>query len=70
MLEKKSSQKWGGLVWKILVDLGRVFCTYLEPPSSHIMQNQKNDRKIPEFINLLISPYLPFKGDPLLSLVL
>ena len=28
------------------------------------MQNPKIDRKLPKFINLLISPYLPFKGMP------
>ena len=52
----KSSQNRACLVWKILVDLGRVFCTYLEPPNSHIMQNPKIDRKLPKSINLRISP--------------
>ena len=28
------------------------------------MQNPKIDRKLPKFINLLISTYLPFKGMP------
>ena len=30
---------WPAWCGKSLVDLGRVFCTYLEPPNSHIVQN-------------------------------
>ena len=45
-VEKKSSQNGVCLVWKFLVDLVRVFCTYLEPPNSHIEQNPKNRRKL------------------------
>ena len=63
-IENKSSQNGACLAWKSLVDLGRVFCTYLEPPNSHIVQKPKIHRKLAKFTNLLISPYLPFKGIP------
>ena len=33
--------EWVGLVWKLLGDLGGVFWSYGEPPSSHIIKNQK-----------------------------
>ena len=55
--EKKSSQNWACLVWKFLMELVRVFCTYLEAPSSHIVKK----------LFLLKIWYFIYRGPSLLS---
>ena len=46
--------EWVGLVWKMLGDLGGVFWSYGEAPSSHIIKNPKNG---PKNIENTILPY-------------
>ena len=47
--EKKSSQNWACLVWKFLMELVRVFCTYLGAPNRHIAKNPKNPKIYSKF---------------------
>ena len=54
---KKSSQNWACLVWKFLVELVRVFCTYLGAPNRHIAKNPKKTFFYRKFIQHFDSAY-------------
>ena len=58
-VEKTSSQNWACLVWKFLMELVGVFCTYLGAPNCHIVKNPKKSENLPIFLFALFSPYFP-----------
>ena len=57
--EKKKFQNWACLVWKFLMELVRVFCTYLGAPNRHIAKNQTNPKMYSKFWLGLFTPYFP-----------
>ena len=54
--EKESSRNWACLVWKFLVELVRVFCTYLGAPNCHIVKKPKNPKFYDFYIFFCIRP--------------
>ena len=64
--EKKSSQNWACLVWKFLMELVRVFCTYLGAPNRHIVKNQKQIRKCIQHVgSAYLLPIFPVWSQPM-----
>ena len=52
--------EWLPLVWKMSGDLGGVFWSYGQPPSSHIIKNQKKyTRKYKKHIFTVFFMYMP-----------
>ena len=65
---EKSSQNWACLVWKFLMELVRVFSTYLGAPNRHIANNPKKSKQkkhIQNFDSAYLLPIFPVWSQPM-----